>query len=372
MRTVVGRMGNPSAGSVPMIRRLSSDIPWASTGLSPSSFSCRGAVMRVSLPCRAAFTLIELLVVIAIIAVLIGLLVPAVQKVREAANRMSCQNNLKQIGLAAHAYESANQALPPGFLGPRPRGTFFPNTDAMWEAAANAHWIGVLPYLLPHLEQEHLYRRLQFNWDVNASGPPWISNATNWTMAQVKIKTFLCPSDDHSAPNVASRMGTFATGPAATGGTVAVRGYSTATTPDAANLGRTNYVGVAGRMGYTGAAAVDLLEGPFSNRSRTRMAEIRDGASHTLMFGESLGGPPSAARTYSFAWMGMGMNVSSWGINPADTTWRNFSSKHPGVIHFTLCDGSVKSLRTGADVTTFRQLAAMRDGSIANTSVYFD
>jgi prepilin-type N-terminal cleavage/methylation domain-containing protein len=328
--------------------------------------------MRSSCRSRAGFTLIELLVVIAIIAVLIGLLVPAVQKVREAASRTQCQNNLKQIALAAHNYQAIHRVFPPGYLGPRPRGMTYADSDTMWNAGGNAHWIGVLPYLLPYLELDNLHSRLQINWDVSGDGPPWMSNATNWTMAQVRIPIFLCPSDDHSAPAVASRMATFATDPAATGATVSIRGYSIETTPDAANLGRTNYVGVAGRMGYTGAPVVDVLEGVFSNRSRTSIAAIKDGTSNTLMFGETLGGPPTSDRTYSFCWMGMGMNVASWGINPADTSWRNFSSKHPGVIHFALCDGSVKALRTGADVTTFRQLAGMHDGTTPDSSVYFD
>ena len=90
------------------------------------------------------------------------------------------------------------------------------------------------------------------------------------------------------------------------------------------------------------------------------------------MFGESLGGPPTGARTYSFAWMGMGINVASWGINPADTSWRNFSSKHSGVVNFAMSDGAVKALRIGPDVTTFRQIAAMRDGSVPNFSAYFN
>ena len=112
-------------------------------------------------PTRRGFTLIELLVVIAIIAILIGLLLPAVQKVREAAARTVCQNNLKQIALAAHNYESAYGAMPPGYLGPlfgprRPRrtaaGTFF-----------DAQWFGTMVFLLPYIEQENIYRQLVTN-----------------------------------------------------------------------------------------------------------------------------------------------------------------------------------------------------------------
>src|SRR5437867_4613006 len=97
------------------------------------------------------FTLIELLVVIAIIAILIGLLVPAVQKVREAAARMQCANNLKQLGLACHNYQSSNNHLPPGLNGPYP-----PNSGFTFSAPN----IGVLVYLLPYIEQENLYRQI--------------------------------------------------------------------------------------------------------------------------------------------------------------------------------------------------------------------
>src|SRR5438874_13265355 len=112
---------------------------------------------------RSAFTLIELLVVIAIVAVLIGLLLPAVQKVREASARTRCQNNLKQIGVALHNYASANGVLPPGFSGPKAIGYDGPDGTC----------VGVLTYLLPYMEQDAIYRAFsQLVVTMNPVPPP--------------------------------------------------------------------------------------------------------------------------------------------------------------------------------------------------------
>src|SRR5262249_54165367 len=151
--------------------------------------------------------------------------------------------------------------------------------------------------------------------NVDQGGPIWTGLAATVTMARVKIKTFLCPSDDPmSLPRVGSRMGTFTPDGTTTSGTIQINYFNN--TGTAADLGRTNYLASAGRMGFTGNSNVDFLQGPFSNRSKTKITSITDGTSNTIFFGESLGGHPTdGTRLYSFCWIGVGMNVTSWGIN---------------------------------------------------------
>jgi prepilin-type N-terminal cleavage/methylation domain-containing protein/prepilin-type processing-associated H-X9-DG protein len=317
---------------------------------------------------RAGFTLIELLVVIAIIAILIGLLLPAVQKVREAAARMSCTNNLKQIGLAAHNYESANGKFPPGYLGPpRPHpysfdfGTF--------------QWTGTLTFILPYMEQDNVYKLMGPTqiFDINATSPNWYSVGANFTAGNAKIKGFACPSDNVN--DVSNAWALFIIDlyfdPGSTPPTLIAQpaGFGPGTT--ATNLGKSNYAGVSGYFGNTNSGS-DVFEGVFSDRSQTTITGIIDGTSNTLMFGEALGGEEYGARTTTLTWMTAPL-PTAWGLpNNTPTApggWWHFGSKHSGIVNFVMADGSVRGLRkgaTGASHNTFIYMSGMREGQVVN------
>lgn len=265
---------------------------------------------------RRAFTLIELLVVIAIIAVLIALLLPAVQQAREAARRTQCKNNLKQIALGAHVFESAYGHLPPGYCGP----------DVSTEDAAtnaNSSYLGPLVHLLPYIDQAPLYNTIattQHNVDLPSNSQQrWSTNSTSAIAAHAKITPYLCPSASPFAQSattgIISRTHWWLTAP----GSATITYYTFSNTQvvgggEISDIGRTNYVGVAGRMGKLDDPAWDNWKGCFGRRTKTKLRDLTDGATNVLMFGEVIGAVDATnTLSHSFHWMASGCLPTGWG-----------------------------------------------------------
>lgn len=340
---------------------------------------------------RRAFTLIELLVVIAIIAILVGLLLPAVQKVREAASRIRCANNLSQLGKAAHNYESTYKKLPPGYWGPIRCQIILGEMNVVPHQAFNWNYqhVGCLAALLPYVEQDNIYKLIwstatfaQERWNTKFPGPaqscttnPWWTDPATWKMAQARISTFVCPSDNPYE----STTGTFVTLNSDGERLVLTGGYYP--NPTGSIIGRTNYVGVAGTIPF-GHWFYGTWDGIFMNRGGPSfepysLGQItsRDGTAHTLMFGEALGGRSMGNRDYSYSWMGCGALPTAWGLpiataqNPFGDGWYHFGSKHGASVQFCYADGSVRGMRRGAtsaffvnDWYVFQEMAGVKDG----------
>jgi prepilin-type N-terminal cleavage/methylation domain-containing protein/prepilin-type processing-associated H-X9-DG protein len=269
------------------------------------------------MPRRHAFTLIELLVVIAIIAILIGLLLPAVQKVREAAARLQCQNNLKQIGLACHAYHDARKSFPPGYVAT----ASYPSTSPGW---------GWGTFLLPYIEQDNLYRQLNLYAPVETQ--PAI---------QTLVPVYLCPSDqlpDSAFPVTDATLTTI-----------------TLAAPS-------SYAATVGQD----ASEVDALtgDGVFYRNSKTRLTDISDGTSNTTLIGDRAwtqtkgiwAGAPDGAVTRAGeqnVWpnatgpsQALVLVHNNW-VNittDADGGLDDFSSNHTGGVNMLFADGSVHFL----------------------------
>lgn len=284
---------------------------------------------------RSAFTLIELLVVIAIIAILIGLLLPAVQRVREAAALSQCQNNLKQTATAMHNYHLPMGSLPPGQLN-------LLGTNHSTNAFIRQCW---MQQLLPYLEQEGIYNQIQAN------------QASDYTCyilgSQVRVKSLMCPSDP-----LAGKLVTVA--------------------PNQGFHG--NYVACAGNTVFGNTGQGTALNGVFYCLSATRLTGITDGTSNTLMFSEVLlmtdtGSTHDIRGRYHNSWQGNSLfsslnlpntsvgDLSSYCVSSprspcqalgTDNVVQYARSGHPNGVNAAFCDGSVRFVSNNIDLPTWR------------------
>jgi prepilin-type N-terminal cleavage/methylation domain-containing protein len=343
------------------------------------------------IPIRRAFTLIELLVVISIIAILIGLLLPAVQKVREAAARATCQNNLKQVGLALHSYHNDNGRFPAGAANDLP--PFGTATSAGW---GSSWWV----YILPHLEQGALYSKWQF------SGSSGFTNSNNLAAADaVVIKTMKCPSSPINPSKYAANR-------ISTGQRIILADYmgisgfwnGNPTTLGTFSDPKTNYSNCC-----TSNSGWYSVNGVLYGQSKTQITDISDGTSNTMVVAEesdflrySDGTAPSDVRSGGLYGWTMGASSAPtahptgsdhrafntqtirYGINnrpaivganggPANGMMpggtdiqRNMPirSAHPGGALVLLADGSVQFLTDNSSLDVVFAFAARADGQV--------
>jgi len=311
---------------------------------------------------RTGFTLIELLVVIAIIAILIGLLLPAVQKVREAAARMKCQNNLKQMGLALQTYHDGNNRFPPAKINSGSMVTpttvnFYPS-----QAAGIVHNHTGFTLILPYIEQDNLFRQYDINfpscnsnWYGGALAGGGI-NAGNTAVVGTNLPTFNCPSDkDPEAENEAG------TGP-----------YSRQ------NARRSNYLFSTNTNTEYGLYTASSVRGFNGTNGSAKIADITDGTSNSVSVGESK--QLHTSRVYGPYW-GSGTHTAVHGYVPSfdyhinypygacegkptqrcQYAW-GFGSNHTGGANFVFCDGSVRFLRDSMPFTNFKSMCTIDNG----------
>jgi prepilin-type N-terminal cleavage/methylation domain-containing protein/prepilin-type processing-associated H-X9-DG protein len=334
---------------------------------------------------RPGFTLIELLVVIAIISVLIGLLVPAVQKVREAAARMACTNNLHQIAIAAANYEGVYHTFPPGIVI-SPNAT---NVNPQYVSGPPfaGPYTGVLVSLLPYMEEVAIYNEIpQTYFGLNTTQGAWAYNTPpfdfqvglgnngtglGFVPASNKVASFVCPSNDPYGIVNTGLIDAYFTEPPNFIFIDFVLDVSGGPNGATHNWGRSNYIGSSG---FLGPDDLGQYKGVYYRNSQTRVTDITDGTSNTIAFGETLAGTAKQPRDFALLWFGAGGMPSAWGLAPADwygtgnvdVDWFQFSSYHTNVVNFAFADGSVRSISTGVNYALFVFASGIADGQVVD------
>jgi prepilin-type N-terminal cleavage/methylation domain-containing protein/prepilin-type processing-associated H-X9-DG protein len=334
---------------------------------------------------RSGFTLIELLVVIAIIAILIGLLVPAVQKVRSAAARASCQNNMKQLGLAAHNYHDTNKAFPPGVNLPAPVAMSavaagYPTLTA--GPLVQGQSFSLFTAILPYIEQGAIKTQLNNvgtgTWTYNGVKYPGYNSQYNncvgpTSIGATVVPIYICPSD--AAPNQVTYTG---------GG---VTYY----------FGANSYGGNAGTVAFYYNAMTQ--DGIFYINSKVRVSDIGDGSSNTFLFGERnrmdptfqvITGSDMGSSYSGWAWANvyggedylLGATATGRPLNwtiPVGTTTdpgfvlqddrlQCFGSQHTGGANFCFADGSVRFLSDGVPYSVIAALCTRNGREVVDMS----
>jgi prepilin-type N-terminal cleavage/methylation domain-containing protein/prepilin-type processing-associated H-X9-DG protein len=276
-------------------------------------------------PPRRGFTLIELLVVIAIIAVLIGLLLPAVQKIRESASRLQCHNNLKQIGLALHNYHDTYKRFPPGYTSGVARDGSELGPGWGWAA-----------HIFDQIEQGNLKKQIRFDLEIG--------HALNAAARVQGVPLLLCPSDD--------QVGTF---------TTAGRRVT---------LAHANYVGMFGNNEIEDDPGAG--NGIFYRNSKVKIGQITDGTSNTLMVGERssnlalvtwAGSVPGADEAPALV-----LGSADHTPNDPHAHREDFWSRHTQGVNFLFADGSVHNINNSINPLVWQALAT-RNGREPHTFV---
>ncbi len=284
---------------------------------------------------RSAFTLIELLVVIAIIGILMSLLLPAVQAVREAARRTHCKNNIRQVALAAHMFHDSNERLPAGWIG---------------DPADNLPGWGWASKVLPFMEQNNLYDTIDFKLAID--------HPSNSDVVSVVVPTFMCPTD--AAPETVDLVPTVDNGGLPPPSIMAdPSALAWATPPSTYLVGRANYSGVFGTIEIEDDP--DNGDGVFFRNSKVRFADIHDGLSHTFLIGERTSDYGAMTWLGTIDWLDESMarvvGLADHAPNAKGGHIDDFRSHHPLGANFAAADASVHLINEEVDLNVYRAWA---------------